>query len=188
MHLTFHSLFLSLVKCLQESIWGGQALWQDLSARIFLASSSLWLTAIYQLHLYLMVRLERWNFPLCICPEDYLLLFNVWGLFWRCGDVQLEMLFSGLLRDGLLLKLVSLCLHYCSSSTHQRPLESQLLLPEIVKGESKKFNLLINFWTQIAKLKEGFTKERAGLCPALSAQAVQVFVPWNLQISSWRRG
>lgn len=87
------SLFISLVghyQMLTGEHLRRASMWQDLPAIIFLASSSLWLTAFYQLYLYLMVRLERWNFPLCICPEDYLLLFNVWGLFWRYGDVQVE--------------------------------------------------------------------------------------------------
>lgn len=56
------------------------------------------------------------------------------------GEAELAVLLCGHLSHGLLWHF-----HYCSSCTRPPRLPSQLLLPEMVKGEMKKFLLLMDF-------------------------------------------
>lgn len=97
-------------------------------------------------------------FPLCISFQ----VFPVQGMrqSWRC--------FLGSSQD-------------CVLTLELPELESQSLLP--VRDEMKAFNLLINFWAQIAKAQRMFHKVKRQF---FGLGIFQVLVPWNLQIRSGR--
>lgn len=122
----------------------------------------------------LLLKLQWWNFLLCTCRGDYLLLsVNLSDLF--CAGPL-----SGLLSTVLPLKL----LHF---HHHSRELAKRLWNHTgIVKGEMKKCNLLVNLLNANCKAQRTFHWGHERLQPSL--ELFHLLEPWNLQVSHWRRG